>query len=306
MDEVLPVVDRVDHERVLGREAGRRGVGRRGLLAEDEGVRMGLRAAVIRSSDSRSATVATRSPGFFSAMCRSFPVEAAETGVDHLLGDVLEQGQDVVGLHPGNLPTDGGCDVARGNDDTRSEHMFEPVGARRYLGGHHAGVVPPESRGTEHGRQARRHVHRTQGRCDGPRAPDGPRTRPVSPPSAARADGDPRVPRGPRLPTSMREIGEKVSLSQLLLVAPTAHPGERATSSATRTAPVPSPSPASTRAVTRPAPAAPVPSPPYVPLVGRIAAGGPILAEERVEDVFPLPSSSATAPSSSSRWSVTR
>ncbi|RYE79716.1 MAG: transcriptional repressor LexA [Myxococcales bacterium] len=27
----------------------------------------------------------------------------------------------------------------------------------------------------------------------------------------------------------------------------------------------------------------------YVPLVGRIAAGGPILAEERVEDVFPLP-----------------
>jgi repressor LexA len=27
----------------------------------------------------------------------------------------------------------------------------------------------------------------------------------------------------------------------------------------------------------------------YVPLVGRIAAGGPILAEERVEDIFPLP-----------------
>jgi repressor LexA len=27
----------------------------------------------------------------------------------------------------------------------------------------------------------------------------------------------------------------------------------------------------------------------YVPLVGRIAAGGPVLAEERVEDVFPLP-----------------
>ncbi len=25
----------------------------------------------------------------------------------------------------------------------------------------------------------------------------------------------------------------------------------------------------------------------YVPLVGRIAAGGPILAEESVEDVFP-------------------
>ena len=32
-----------------------------------------------------------------------------------------------------------------------------------------------------------------------------------------------------------------------------------------------------------------VPTPTYVPLVGRIAAGGPILAEEVVEDVFPLP-----------------
>jgi repressor LexA len=27
----------------------------------------------------------------------------------------------------------------------------------------------------------------------------------------------------------------------------------------------------------------------YVPLVGRIAAGGPILAEQAIEDVFPLP-----------------
>ncbi len=32
-----------------------------------------------------------------------------------------------------------------------------------------------------------------------------------------------------------------------------------------------------------------VPAVTYVPMVGRIAAGGPILAEERVEDVFPLP-----------------
>ena len=31
------------------------------------------------------------------------------------------------------------------------------------------------------------------------------------------------------------------------------------------------------------------PQPSYVPMVGRIAAGGPILAEEAVEDVFPLP-----------------
>jgi repressor LexA len=32
-----------------------------------------------------------------------------------------------------------------------------------------------------------------------------------------------------------------------------------------------------------------VSAPAYVPVVGRIAAGGPILAEESVEDVFPLP-----------------
>ena len=31
------------------------------------------------------------------------------------------------------------------------------------------------------------------------------------------------------------------------------------------------------------------PAPSYVPLVGRIAAGGPVLAEEAVEEVFPLP-----------------
>ena len=31
------------------------------------------------------------------------------------------------------------------------------------------------------------------------------------------------------------------------------------------------------------------PTPSYVPLVGRIAAGGPILAEQLIEDVFPLP-----------------
>jgi repressor LexA len=31
------------------------------------------------------------------------------------------------------------------------------------------------------------------------------------------------------------------------------------------------------------------PAPSYVPLVGRIAAGGPVLAEQAIEDVFPLP-----------------
>jgi repressor LexA len=31
------------------------------------------------------------------------------------------------------------------------------------------------------------------------------------------------------------------------------------------------------------------PAPSYVPVVGRIAAGGPVLAEQAIEDVFPLP-----------------
>ncbi len=31
------------------------------------------------------------------------------------------------------------------------------------------------------------------------------------------------------------------------------------------------------------------PNPVFVPVVGRIAAGGPVLAEQAVEDVFPLP-----------------
>jgi repressor LexA len=31
------------------------------------------------------------------------------------------------------------------------------------------------------------------------------------------------------------------------------------------------------------------PTPAYVPMLGRIAAGGPILAEQAVEDIFPLP-----------------
>jgi repressor LexA len=36
-------------------------------------------------------------------------------------------------------------------------------------------------------------------------------------------------------------------------------------------------------------PVATHPAPAYVPIVGRIAAGGPVLAEQAVEDVFPLP-----------------
>ncbi len=42
---------------------------------------------------------------------------------------------------------------------------------------------------------------------------------------------------------------------------------------------------------TRPTSTTPTPRPTTCPLVGRIAAGGPILAEERVEEIFPLPKS---------------
>ncbi|MFE6687382.1 transcriptional repressor LexA [Streptomyces sp. NPDC057743] len=91
-------------------------------------------------------------------------------------------------------------------------------------------------------------------------------------------------------PPSMREIGQAVGLSSTSSVAhqlmalerkgflrrdphrPRAYEvraSDQPTSTATETAGKPAAS--------------------YVPLVGRIAAGGPILAEESVEDVFPLP-----------------
>ena len=46
---------------------------------------------------------------------------------------------------------------------------------------------------------------------------------------------------------------------------------------------------ASAPTVVAPVGAEETPAPTYVPLVGRIAAGGPVLAEQAVEDVFPLP-----------------
>lgn len=47
--------------------------------------------------------------------------------------------------------------------------------------------------------------------------------------------------------------------------------------------------PATLRAQQEEAELASRPKPAYVPLVGRIAAGGPVLAEQAIEDVFPLP-----------------
>ncbi len=107
-------------------------------------------------------------------------------------------------------------------------------------------------------------------------------------------------------PPSMREIGEAVGLTSPSSVAhqlsslerkgylrrdpnrPRAIevilPGERGgvvADLAPGDAPVAAPD-GTTAADVRPAPS-------YVPLVGRIAAGGPILAEQAIEDVFPLP-----------------
>ena len=51
----------------------------------------------------------------------------------------------------------------------------------------------------------------------------------------------------------------------------------------------PEPSPAAEPQVDDAAEREARPQPAYVPVLGRIAAGGPILAEQAVEDVFPLP-----------------
>lgn len=100
-------------------------------------------------------------------------------------------------------------------------------------------------------------------------------------------------------PPSMREIGEAVGLTSPSSVAHQLHTLERLglirrDPNRPRAIEVRSPEPveAGTAAAighdpTGEGDARPTPS--YVPLVGRIAAGGPILAEEAIEDVFPLP-----------------
>lgn len=90
-------------------------------------------------------------------------------------------------------------------------------------------------------------------------------------------------------PPSVREIGEAVGLTSTSSVAHQLRALER--KGFLRR------DPNRPRAVgvrpAEPAPDEPAgperPSPTYVPVVGRIAAGGPVLAEEAIEDVFPLP-----------------
>src|SRR4051794_3220732 len=91
-------------------------------------------------------------------------------------------------------------------------------------------------------------------------------------------------------PPSMREIGEAVGLTSTRSVAHQLATLQRKgylRRDANRPRAVGVMLPGTPADVTGEGDARPVP--PYVPVVGRIAAGGPILAEQVVEDVFPLP-----------------
>jgi repressor LexA len=76
-------------------------------------------------------------------------------------------------------------------------------------------------------------------------------------------------------PPTVREIGEAVGLTRAVDVR---LPGAAAAAIA-----------AADQAQDEAAERAAHPTPAYVPVIGRIAAGGPILAEQAIEDVFPLP-----------------
>jgi repressor LexA len=91
-------------------------------------------------------------------------------------------------------------------------------------------------------------------------------------------------------PPSMREIGQSVGLSSTSSVAHQLMALERK-GFLRRDPHRPRAYEVRGMDVVRPVPesAAGRPATSYVPLIGRIAAGGPILAEQSVEDVFPLP-----------------
>ncbi|MBM7805374.1 repressor LexA [Geodermatophilus bullaregiensis] len=97
-------------------------------------------------------------------------------------------------------------------------------------------------------------------------------------------------------PPSVREIGEAVGLSSASSVAHQLSVLQkkgwlRRDPNRPRALDVrlPGETPGEAGAPAAPAAAADAGAPTYVPLVGRIAAGGPVLAEQAVEDVFPLP-----------------
>ncbi|OBJ53842.1 transcriptional repressor LexA [Mycobacterium sp. 1423905.2] len=95
-------------------------------------------------------------------------------------------------------------------------------------------------------------------------------------------------------PPSIREIGDAVGLTSTSSVAHQLRTLERKgylrrDPNRPRAVDVRGADEAVTPPVTDVAGSDALPEPTFVPVLGRIAAGGPILAEEAVEDVFPLP-----------------
>jgi repressor LexA len=152
-------------------------------------------------------------------------------------------------------------------------------------------VVAKETRGSEPGTPRQDAQRRGPGRPRLAELPDGP------------ADATGLTPRQRRVlevirdsverrgyPPSMREIGEAVGLTSTSSVAHQLATLQRKgflRRDANRPRAVEVTLPATPDDATGEGDARPTPA--YVPVVGRIAAGGPILAEEVVEDVFPLP-----------------
>jgi len=95
-------------------------------------------------------------------------------------------------------------------------------------------------------------------------------------------------------PPSIREIGDAVGLTSTSSVAHQLRTLERKgylrrDPNRPRAVDVRSADELPSTAVTEVAGSDALPEPTFVPVLGRIAAGGPILAEQAVEDVFPLP-----------------
>ena len=95
-------------------------------------------------------------------------------------------------------------------------------------------------------------------------------------------------------PPSIREIGDAVGLTSTSSVAHQLRTLERKgylrrDPNRPRAVDVRGADDAAAPPVTEVAGSDALPEPTFVPVLGRIAAGGPILAEEAVEDVFPLP-----------------
>ncbi len=95
-------------------------------------------------------------------------------------------------------------------------------------------------------------------------------------------------------PPSIREIGDAVGLTSTSSVAHQLRTLERKgylrrDPNRPRAVDVRGAEEAGAPAITDVAGSDALPEPTFVPVLGRIAAGGPILAEEAVEDVFPLP-----------------